>query len=123
MAFSLFAFKLNRLEGSLCVDVIERPTDTPGPIDLIPERNAPSTAGGEAETTPLIQDSKYKAILRQKQVYLLAAFTMVYVGAEVTIGGWIVTFLDELRGGGPSAGYVSSGFFGGESPSVRNVLW
>ncbi|KAG8968261.1 hypothetical protein FRC03_008127 [Tulasnella sp. 419] len=38
---------------------------------------------------------------------------MVYVGVEVTLGGWIVTFLIELRGGGVSAGYVSSGFFAG----------
>jgi len=47
---------------------------------------------------------------------------MVYVGAEVTIGGWIVTFLDQLRGGGPSAGYVSSGFWGGITVG-RFILW
>ena len=28
--------------------------------------------------------------------------------------GWIVTFLMIVRGGGPSSGYVSTGFFGGE---------
>ena len=28
--------------------------------------------------------------------------------------GWIVTFLMIVRGGGPSAGYVSTGFFGGK---------
>ena len=27
--------------------------------------------------------------------------------------GWIVTFLMIVRGGGPSSGYVSTGFFGG----------
>ncbi len=27
--------------------------------------------------------------------------------------GWIVTYVIDLRGGGPSAGYISSGFFGG----------
>ena len=27
--------------------------------------------------------------------------------------GWIVTFVMEVRKGGPSAGYISSGFFGG----------
>ena len=27
--------------------------------------------------------------------------------------GWIVTYVIELRGGGPSSGYISSGFFGG----------
>lgn len=28
--------------------------------------------------------------------------------------GWIVTYIIDIRGGGPSTGYVSSGFFGGE---------
>ena len=28
--------------------------------------------------------------------------------------GWIVTFLMNVRGGGPSTGYVSTGFFGGK---------
>ena len=27
--------------------------------------------------------------------------------------GWVVVYLKDLRGGGASAGYVSSGFFGG----------
>ncbi|EIN13101.1 MFS general substrate transporter [Punctularia strigosozonata HHB-11173 SS5] len=58
-------------------------------------------------------DSKYSQIFRIKLVHLLALFALVYVGTEVTLGGWIVTFIIEKRGGGPSAGYVSSGFFGG----------
>jgi hypothetical protein len=38
----------------------------------------------------------------------------------VTIGGWMVTFIVEKRGGGGDAGYVSSGFFGGEaSPGAQ----
>ena len=46
-------------------------------------------------------------------MHLMALFLFTYVGVEVTIGGWIVTFLVSERGGGPSAGYISSGFFGG----------
>ena len=30
------------------------------------------------------------------------------------ISGWVVTFLMIVRGGGPSSGYVSTGFFGGK---------
>ncbi|KAG8895850.1 hypothetical protein FRC00_006805 [Tulasnella sp. 408] len=55
----------------------------------------------------------YKQIFTQKLVITLAFFILVYVGIEVSIGGWIVTFLIRRRGGGPSTGYVSSGFFGG----------
>jgi len=28
--------------------------------------------------------------------------------------GWIVTFIIDVRGGGPSSGYISAGFFGGK---------
>ncbi|KAG9000651.1 hypothetical protein FRB94_005304 [Tulasnella sp. JGI-2019a] len=98
-ASSLFAFRLQRME------------------DLLPQ-----ASGDIADSEPLVRGNKYKQILSQKQVHLLAAFTLVYVGAEVTIGGWIVTFLDQLRGGGPSAGYVSSGFFGGITVG-RFILW
>ena len=55
----------------------------------------------------------YKQIFTLRSVHLMAFFILIYVGVEVTIGGWIVTFLINERGGGPSAGYISSGFFGG----------
>ncbi|KAG9044146.1 hypothetical protein FS837_008722 [Tulasnella sp. UAMH 9824] len=97
LAFSLYVFKLKRLEEI-----------------LPPPENA--------EEAPVLQGSKYGAILRRKQVHLMSAFAVVYVGAEVTIGGWIVTFLEQLRGGGPNAGYVSSGFFGGLTLG-RFILW
>ncbi|KAF8877278.1 major facilitator superfamily domain-containing protein [Infundibulicybe gibba] len=59
------------------------------------------------------QDTKFRQIMSLKSVHFLAFFILVYVGVEVTVGGWAVTFLVNVRGGGPSAGYVSSGFFGG----------
>ncbi|KAJ3728000.1 MFS general substrate transporter [Lentinula guzmanii] len=55
----------------------------------------------------------YQQILNIRAVYLMAVFALIYVGVEVTIGGWIVTFIIRERDGGPSAGYISSGFFGG----------
>jgi fucose permease len=47
-------------------------------------------------------------------VHLLAFFILVYVGVEVTIGGWIVTYIIDVRGGDASSGYISAGFFGGK---------
>jgi hypothetical protein len=82
--------------------------------------------------------------MRNKTVHLLALFLVVYIGVEVTIGGiicsltsllnkklinvtqgWIVTFLMLVRGGGPSSGYVSTGFFGGKylSNSFVFLCW
>lgn len=37
--------------------------------------------------------------------------------------GWIVTFMINERGGGASAGYVSSGFFGGLALGRVTLLW
>ncbi|KAL5501376.1 hypothetical protein ACEPAH_8636 [Sanghuangporus vaninii] len=55
----------------------------------------------------------YKQIFGLKVVHLLAFFTLAYVGTEVSIGGWIVTFIIQERNGGTSSGYISSGFFAG----------
>ncbi|KAJ7310896.1 major facilitator superfamily domain-containing protein [Mycena albidolilacea] len=56
---------------------------------------------------------KFRQIISIKAVHLLALFLFVYVGVEVTIGGWIVSFMIVVRGGGPSAGYISADFYGG----------
>ncbi|EJF64656.1 MFS general substrate transporter [Dichomitus squalens LYAD-421 SS1] len=57
--------------------------------------------------------SKYKQVFRLRAVHLMAFFLLTYVGVEVTIGGWIVTFVINERHGGHSSGYISSGFWGG----------
>jgi fucose permease len=57
--------------------------------------------------------SKMKRIVRSPAVWLLAIYILIYVGVEVTIGGWATSFLVDERGGDDSSGYVSSGFFGG----------
>jgi len=65
----------------------------------------------------------YKQILSMKVVHLLAFFIMSYVGVEVTIGGWIVTFVIDKRGGGASSGYLTSGFFAGITLGRVALLW
>ncbi|KAI0828623.1 MFS general substrate transporter [Trametes gibbosa] len=56
---------------------------------------------------------RYKRVFRLRVVHLMAFFAFVYVGVEVSIGSWIVTYIINLRHGGPSSGYISSGLFGG----------
>ncbi|KAJ7784336.1 MFS general substrate transporter, partial [Mycena metata] len=69
--------------------------------------------GDSAGETSTSEHSTFRQILSTKTVHLLAFFILIYVGIEVTIGGWIVTYIIDVRGGGPSSGYVSAGFFGG----------
>jgi fucose permease len=56
---------------------------------------------------------KFGHMMTNKAVHLLSIFLLVYIGVEVTIGGWTASFLMLIRNGGPKSGYVSTGFFGG----------
>ncbi|KAH7886845.1 MFS general substrate transporter [Phlebopus sp. FC_14] len=69
------------------------------------------------------ESSQFQQILRLKAVHLLAFFILAYVGVEVTVGGWIVTYIIDVRSGGPSSGYISSGFFGGLMIGRVALLW
>lgn len=52
--------------------------------------------------------------LKTKLVLLGSLFIFCYQGAEVSISGWVISFLIEQRDGTPSqVGYVTAGFWGG----------
>ncbi|KAG8929861.1 hypothetical protein FRC02_004987 [Tulasnella sp. 418] len=101
LVLSVSVFRFQRAEG-LLANISPRPSIA-----------TQQTTETEAFEDNAEQKNKYHQVFKQKSTHLLALFLMVYVGVEVTLGGWIVTFLIELRGGGVSAGYVSSGFFAG----------
>ncbi|KAF9222698.1 hypothetical protein BS17DRAFT_837480 [Gyrodon lividus] len=68
--------------------------------------------GQEPEEKSTSEKAPYRQILNLKTDQLPGLFISTYVGVEVTLGGLIVTFVADVRGGGPSAGYLSSGFLG-----------
>jgi hypothetical protein len=72
-----------------------------------------SEIGQEASPKSTSNNSSLRQILPLKSVHLLSFYILVYVGLEATIGGWIVTYVLQARDGGPSSGYISTGFFGG----------
>ncbi|KAF7316223.1 MFS domain-containing protein [Mycena indigotica] len=82
-----------------------------------------ATVGEAAGETGTSEHSTFRQIMALPTVHLLAFFILVYVGVEVTIGGWIVTFMRDVRGGGASSGYVSAGFFGGLMTGRIALLW
>ncbi|PKS08574.1 hypothetical protein jhhlp_004960 [Lomentospora prolificans] len=58
--------------------------------------------------------AQMRSALSKRAVWILSMFFFVYVGGEVTVGGWVVEFLISVRNGVPSkVGYVASGFWGG----------
>jgi fucose permease len=59
-------------------------------------------------------DSRLKEALRSRVTWVASIFLLGYVGAEVALGGWIVTFMRRERGGGEFAsGMVATGFWTG----------
>ncbi|RDX53842.1 MFS general substrate transporter [Lentinus brumalis] len=62
------------------------------------------------ETTTSL--NAFTATLRSRAVWTLAIFLMLYVGAEESIGGWIVSYIVEVRNGTPEgASWVASCFY------------
>ncbi|KAF2094910.1 MFS general substrate transporter [Rhizodiscina lignyota] len=52
--------------------------------------------------------------LRNRTTLIGALFIFAYQGAEVSISGWVISFLISFRNGNPAqVGYVSSGFWAG----------
>ncbi|KAK0430882.1 MFS general substrate transporter, partial [Armillaria borealis] len=80
-------------------------------------------ATGESDVAGSRAANLYKSILNINAVHFLAIFALIYIGTEVTVGGWIVTFIINERKGGKSAGYISSGFFGGLTLGRLCLIW
>jgi fucose permease len=56
--------------------------------------------------------SKTAEAVKNKVTILASVFLLIYVGVEVSIGGWIVTFMLRVRKGSPFAsGLTSMGFW------------
>ncbi|KAI0398976.1 MFS general substrate transporter [Xylaria palmicola] len=79
------------------------------------QASSPLTAS--SSTTAAAPRAEVSAMLRsfQSRVVLLGAtFIFAYQGAEVSISGWVISFLIAARNGDPtSVGNVTSGFWGG----------
>jgi fucose permease len=86
--------------------------DAPAQLLAHPERTAGRRAAAEAEAPSNLQLLKSSA--RNKTTLLGALFIFAYQGAEVSISGWVISFLIAYRGGDPAqVGYVTAGFWAG----------
>ncbi|PSN62329.1 MFS general substrate transporter [Corynespora cassiicola Philippines] len=66
----------------------------------------------EQESTSKLRD--LKLALNNRTTILGALFIFAYQGAEVSISGWMISFLINYRNGDPaSVGYVTAGFWAG----------
>ncbi|KDQ09347.1 hypothetical protein BOTBODRAFT_179057 [Botryobasidium botryosum FD-172 SS1] len=75
------------------------------------------------QTTALENSGKFLQMMKTPMVHVLAFFIFVYCGTEITIGGWAVTYILDVRHGGKASGYISSGFFGGLALGRVALIW
>lgn len=67
-----------------------------------------------AETVQGVVGSTTMAAIKNKVTLLCGAFFLIYVGAEVALGGWIVTFMIRVRQAGAyESGISLTGFWAG----------
>jgi fucose permease len=93
---------------------LPQPSNLMTPMERTPSRihNSESAAPVRVKTVDVFRDM-LKAF-KNKTVILGALFIFAYQGAEVSISGWVISFLINFRHGDPSkVGYVSSGFWAG----------
>ncbi|RCK54453.1 Bypass of stop codon protein 6 [Candida viswanathii] len=77
---------------------------------LNPSGQAPTTNNAQVNS----QASEMILALKNPATWLIAFFCLCYQGAEVSLAGWIVTFLLDYRHSNPNnTGYVASGLWAG----------
>ncbi|KAK7543318.1 major facilitator superfamily domain-containing protein [Phyllosticta citricarpa] len=78
------------------------------------DEQQPTPPQPQPATHPDSKRSLLKLALSNRTTLTGALFIFLHQGAEVSISGWIISFLIHYRSGDPSAvGYVTAGFFGG----------
>ncbi|CZS88682.1 hypothetical protein WAI453_010663 [Rhynchosporium graminicola] len=85
------------------------------PLEIIASRrDNGGTEGPESKVQIKEQLTNMLQSFKSKTVILGALFIFAYQGAEVSISGWVISFLITARHGDPaSVGYVTSGFWAG----------
>lgn len=77
----------------------------------------------EADTTSRSQDATrlMKMALKSRSVLLLSLFYFFYIGSAITMNGWVVEYLVEVRDGDlAKMGYVPAGFNVRPSSAIVN---
>jgi len=107
-----------RAEHPHTADDIDSGASTPTAADMVDSSPQSDKARGFlAKISPFGKrakgsKSKTAEAVKNRVTLLASVFLLIYVGIEVSIGGWIVTFMLNVRKGSPFAsGMVSTGFW------------
>lgn len=110
LAFAAWSFWTYEVEtGSNLLPLERPPSGLDGSTNVQSITKRPSEFS-QIKTNLLNMIKSFKS----KTVILGALFIFAYQGAEVSISGWVISFLITTRHGNPAAvGYVTAGFWGG----------
>lgn len=109
------------------VEMAEHSSPRGGDIAVHGEKEGPSPPVVANEAAPLppadaeilyhpdSSGTKMLRIFSTPSVYALIGWAFLYVGVEVSLSGWLTTFLIKERGGSAASGYAVTGFWGGMS--------
>lgn len=90
--------------------------EIPASLETETAGSAQEASSAEAARPPTLWD-----ILHSRLVHLYAFWILIYVGLEVTIGGWIVTYIVEVRNGASPLPMVNSHLFATPSLSLTRL--
>ncbi|KAK7463068.1 hypothetical protein VKT23_007654 [Stygiomarasmius scandens] len=108
----LLVFRLKRTEELLR----EIGQEDPAPVRSIGDTekiDSSANSSSDSASSDSENQNVYRQVFSIKAVHYLTLFAFIYIGVEVSVGSWIVSFIIRERGGGESSGYISSGFFAG----------
>jgi hypothetical protein len=121
-------FRFRTEESLLCHDQAEAEaaqSDEPRRIPEVEKRETENAADSDMPVTATIESeavspkdphssgAKLRSILLSPLVQLLAFYCLMYVSAEITIGSWIVPYVQTTLDAPPSSGMIASGYFAG----------
>ncbi|KAK3946269.1 major facilitator superfamily domain-containing protein [Diplogelasinospora grovesii] len=103
-AFYYLMIALSGLEFTICVAAFNKATGAAYRQQQLDSHNIQNTGEAFKRTTT-------RTVLKNPITWLLALFLLGYVGAEVSLGGWIVTFMLEIRRAEPFMAGLTVTFF------------
>ena len=110
--WSFWNYEKESLTSSTPLAVISAHSGRQSTEPLANDDNRPAVA--QVTAKPAGQFSSMAKFSKSKIVLLGSLFIFAYQGAEVSISGWVISFLLTTRHGNPSSvGYVTAGFWGG----------
>ncbi|KAF7307444.1 SER THR protein phosphatase family protein [Mycena indigotica] len=78
-------------------------------LQSLGQEPAPTSATAQGEA----KNNHMRALFTVKALHLMALFLFVHVGVGVANGGWSVSYMINVRGGGAQSGYIAAGYSGG----------